>query len=441
MTREVPLRKRLEVLVRYVRGDPYDTITQATETSKGSVVNIVAEFRRGAVPGFQDLRQEVDALRELGVRLRKHGLSLPHAAVGLAFFQRLEELGIGPQAVEGWVDMCRKLSSADHPTEKVVDAAIRLLRAEAAAGLSYELVPHRFEERRAELAQLESSIEELRARLASGQRELRQVDEALAQKQKFVKAERRRLEEEVKQKLAQHDLTLEQVELLSRIVPEELRKAGLARQDVEKTIGQVRAFGSLAEATFRVEERKRLAEGRLAQTVQARAEAQKAVARLSSSVKGLKRQAARLGAEVSRKEMGVGELSRETEAMRADIDLVKRWLGFLSNPRQVASETLDGLMADFQDLSLRRKGWYEMRDVYGTIIWKSRLPPTTPEAEISEDLRRRTMEALLPIIEVDYEPGIRIVCHRCGGSASMRWPAILARPGRPAGPTTSPPAA
>ena len=259
MTREISGKKRLEVLVEFVRGENYDSIAEAKGVSKGTVANIVEEFRKGSVPGFEELAEEVDALRAVAVKLRKENLSIAQAALGLAFFEKLKELGVEPQMVETWVDMCQKLGSTDYPRERVVDAAVRLLRAEAEAGMSYELLPERFDQRAVELGQLESRVGELEARCAAAEAEAKREDAALAEKRKSADMEKSRLDKELRQHLAQQHLTLEQVETLSRLIPAEMRKAGLSPQDVDTLLGQAKALGSLSVALSQVEEEKRRA--------------------------------------------------------------------------------------------------------------------------------------------------------------------------------------
>lgn len=84
--REIPLKKRLEVLALYLRGLPYDSIVTNTGVSKGSVAAIVDELKAGKIPGFKDLRDVAEELRELSIKLKKQGLGASEARLGLTFF-------------------------------------------------------------------------------------------------------------------------------------------------------------------------------------------------------------------------------------------------------------------------------------------------------------------------------------------------------------------
>jgi len=63
----------------------YDKIANACGISKGSVVNIINEMKKGFYPEFDSLLGQVDVLRDLAVKLRKLGLKASQALLATVF--------------------------------------------------------------------------------------------------------------------------------------------------------------------------------------------------------------------------------------------------------------------------------------------------------------------------------------------------------------------
>jgi len=95
--KELTERKKVEILRLFLEGYSYDEIATKSDVSKGSVVNIVNDFRAGHFPAFSDVGDLVDTLRELSVELRRRGAGVSEALLGLAFFSRLDEMGVKPR--------------------------------------------------------------------------------------------------------------------------------------------------------------------------------------------------------------------------------------------------------------------------------------------------------------------------------------------------------
>ena len=97
---KIPVKKRMEVLNLYFKEWPYDKIAEACGVSKGSVVNVINELKRGLYPEFDDLLGQIDTLRNLAVELKKSGLKLSQALLATIFMRRLMRLGIEPSNIE-----------------------------------------------------------------------------------------------------------------------------------------------------------------------------------------------------------------------------------------------------------------------------------------------------------------------------------------------------
>ena len=70
-------RRHMNVIRLYIQGDSYQAIAQKSGVAKGSVVNVITMLKSGQFPAFRDNDDQVDALREVAVQLKRSGLSLP----------------------------------------------------------------------------------------------------------------------------------------------------------------------------------------------------------------------------------------------------------------------------------------------------------------------------------------------------------------------------
>lgn len=156
----IPMRIRMEVLTLYFAGFLYNEIVaemrrRGRQVSKGSVVNIVDELKKGVYPQFDLVLDQVEYLRQLAVALRKQGLSVSEASLGLTLFKRLIHLGVEPSRLEDWIRMCKRLSPPGYPVERFVKSALRLRELEEETGKSFAELVREYEDRHAGLEEFE----------------------------------------------------------------------------------------------------------------------------------------------------------------------------------------------------------------------------------------------------------------------------------------------
>jgi len=161
MSQVISPGKRRQALDLYMQGFSYDQIATETELSTGSVANIVREAKEGKFAELNDVREQIDGLRELSVELRKNNLKVSQALLGLSFYERISKLGIGPEALDSWIKMCHQISSPDYPIEEFVAAALRLKELERQKGMTYEALVEDYEAKTKALSAAESRTSEL----------------------------------------------------------------------------------------------------------------------------------------------------------------------------------------------------------------------------------------------------------------------------------------
>ena len=85
----ISARKTMNVVRLYMKGHPHQYIADRAGVSKGTVANIIDDLREGRFNAIENLSDQIDGLREVAVELRKSGLSLSQAAMGLSASREL----------------------------------------------------------------------------------------------------------------------------------------------------------------------------------------------------------------------------------------------------------------------------------------------------------------------------------------------------------------
>lgn len=120
---EISIRKRLNIVRLYLNGLSYQEIVSRAGVSKGTVVNVINELKEGQFPALEP-QEQVDALREIAVEVRRSGLSVSQAALGLSAFKGIESLGVPPRDLAGALELFRQLTPDGVDTRQFVAAAM-----------------------------------------------------------------------------------------------------------------------------------------------------------------------------------------------------------------------------------------------------------------------------------------------------------------------------
>ncbi len=248
--RELTQKKRLEIIRLFLNGDTFDRISTEADVGKGSVVNVVNELKAGRFPTLADVAELAEALRELSVEMKKKNIGVSQAVLGITFFSRLTELGIPPDKLSSWVDMCRKISPADTPLEEFTTAALELLRLSRETGESYESTAARWSKLRAEAGSLGRDVKNLDLKKKESETKLT----ALGSDYQRLSKEKQGLENNIKTKsircealkketnqleASRHQLNKQVAELDDKVkalrpAAKELERLGFRKDELEK---------------------------------------------------------------------------------------------------------------------------------------------------------------------------------------------------------------
>jgi DNA repair exonuclease SbcCD ATPase subunit len=159
--RQIPFQDKMEALELYLEGLSADKIVERTGISKGAVISIIRDAREGGYPEL-NLKNRVDELHKLAVRLRKESLDLAQAGLGFSFLEGLQDIGVEPEKMEEWIGFCSEISPS--PSDGFIPAAMELLWVERETGLSYNELASQVKELNDERQNLIDAVSNLKSK-------------------------------------------------------------------------------------------------------------------------------------------------------------------------------------------------------------------------------------------------------------------------------------
>ena len=96
---------REQTVKLFLQGVTYDDISWKLRTAKGSVVNIIDEFRDGKLSLPDDITDYVNELRRVVVDLKKHEVTVGQMRAFLRYHNRLKDLGEDDEGIESMLDV------------------------------------------------------------------------------------------------------------------------------------------------------------------------------------------------------------------------------------------------------------------------------------------------------------------------------------------------
>ena len=191
--RQLTYQAKMEALELYLQGLSANEIVAETGISKGAVISIIKDAREGKFPPLQ-LKDRIDGLHSLSVRLKKEELDLPQMKLGFSFLKRLQEMKVAPDKLNEWIELCSHISPV--PPSDFVPAAVELFQIEKETGKSYAEIATEAKELAAQWVKLTSEVRDLAEREVRA-KELRDEIEAGKREVDKFKAEKQALESAV----------------------------------------------------------------------------------------------------------------------------------------------------------------------------------------------------------------------------------------------------
>ena len=236
--RQIPFKAKMETIEFYLSGFSTNEIVAKTGISKGAVISILKDAREGKSPSLE-LKDRVDELHNLSVKLRKEGLELPEAKLGFTFLKRLQDLNVEPDKVKQWIEFCSEISPS--PPEGFVSAAMELLQVEKETGKNHIEIASEVKELSNQREKLMGEVEDLQTQAAKAKELKSQIEES---------------EKKVQKLGAQNEKLETNVNFLNKLLQERAEKLGISSDELEKKLGELVSLEN--EVTNRAEDKNRL---------------------------------------------------------------------------------------------------------------------------------------------------------------------------------------
>ena len=255
--KELTITQKLKVVKLFLTGLSYDEIAEQTGISKGSVVNIVNEFREGHLPLPPGMTEYIDQLRSLVVDMLKSNTTVSALKNYVKLHAKLQDMGVGGEQLEQWLDICQSIASKEVATNQFVQSALELAKATSGGGLSYAEVVADYNTKLDASKQLDKDIRQkkeeldlLRAQAKEEKKQandtLKSINKAIATAQETYQGQKKEIDYQLKQYMAQNQLSWGKVNLVMSLLQSEFTKADLTQDDIAGITKEISGIGSRA---------------------------------------------------------------------------------------------------------------------------------------------------------------------------------------------------
>lgn len=421
--REIEAGKRLRVVQLFLEGVSYEEISQRVGISKGSVVNVVEEFRDGDIDVSSNASAYIDMLRVVAVEIRKAGTNISQVMKCLPTYQKIEEMGATTEQVEQWLDTCRDLASPTASGSRLVDAAMELIRLSHETGRDYTELLADFDVKTVKMEQLKQAIVQAEARLNNtvrqneeqkdkACRELDTISKSIKTAHETFQKQKDSLKSELDNYLTRNKLDWKKVQLAVAMFDNEIARGGLSERYREVLAERLRSAGSLKNIVEQLIREKNQLEPDVKGLKQEKLKEAEAVKQMKQEWQQVKQS---LVADNQRR----NQLKEEMDALEAtsrqyDTAIADKHenlyvshliIGFLFAPKAISDRDLDNLVNMMITLRQQKLGIEPKRvtDEGGTVICQCQVPhisrfPKYDEAK-TDDIRIKLAYFLAPLVK------------------------------------------
>jgi len=266
--KELTITQKLKIIKLFFGGLSFDEIAGQAGVAKGSVVNIVNEFREGNLPLPPGMTEFIDELRTLTVDMKKSGTTVPALKNYVKLHAKLQDMGVGGEQLEQWLDICQSIASKEVATSQFVQSALELAKATSGSGLSYADVVADYSAKLGASKQLDEDIgqkkkelDQLRAQVKEEKKQandtLKSINEAIATAQETYQKQKKEIDAQLKEYMAQNQLSWQKVKLVTSVLGSEFAKADLTQDDIAGITKEISDIGSRAAYLKKLGERKK----------------------------------------------------------------------------------------------------------------------------------------------------------------------------------------
>ena len=311
--RQITFQAKMGALELYLQGLSANEIVAKTGISKGAVISILRDAREGNFPRLE-LRDRIDELHNLSVKLRKEGLELPEAKLGFTFLKRLRDMNVEPDKIKQWIEFCSEISPS--PPEEFVPAAMELLQIEKETGKSHADIASEVKELSNQRGKLMGEVKDLQTQAAKAEELKSQIEES---------------EKKVQKLRAQNEKLETNVNFLSKLLQKRAEELGISSDELEGKLRELVSIGS--EVTNRAKDKNRL-EGEIEALTERQEKLSSRMEKATSDFQGDIKLIRKMRDELTQIAEMKGRYEQEIENMEWAVKV----LPFLSDPDKVKDD-------------------------------------------------------------------------------------------------------
>ncbi len=400
--RELSMHKKSKVIRLFLNGLAYDETAQQMGISKGSVVNIISDFREGVLLLPPGLTKYVDALRQLVVDLRKSNTSVSQAISCIRIHAKLQGMGVPREHIEEWLDICQEIASSSSSSKEFVSAALELAQLISDNGLTYSELNsqywfklHSMKELDGEIEQGRNELNRIRQDREEARTELDSVQKAVATAKKNFHTQKAELESQQEKYLVENKLSWKKIKLVESTLNSGLLANGLKEEQIEGLREQITATGSLIMVMTQLKQRKKSLQAEIDALSTYYEHYTRKISELAYSREQLeisilqkKDEKGKLETGLESKTAELVEVEREIIGKTTSLYISHLIIDFLSNSGSITDYDLDRLVDMMIALRQNRLGVEpkQVTDANGKVICQCQVP------RISTDLKAHEID-------------------------------------------------
>ncbi|MFC2003506.1 hypothetical protein ACFLV4_06160 [Chloroflexota bacterium] len=426
--KELTTGQKAKVIKCFFSGLTYDDIVQQLGIAKGSVVNIVDEFREGYLTVPPGMTEYLDELRKLVVDMKKNDTTVTQLTGYIKLHAKLKEMGVSSEQANEWLEICQGIATPTVPSNNFVKAALELAQLTSSNGLSYaELIDdynakldastklgQDIGHKKDELSQIKTQFKEDQQQATEV---LNSINKAITTAQDTLQKQKKDLDSQLNDYMAQNQISWEKVNSVTAIVNSELANKGFGKDDTVKISKDIAEAGSLLSYVKQMESERNELANEVSQLSEKEAELEASVGSLNRLNEGLtaallgftqKKQA--LNNEVEEREDRLAQLQDDIAGCTDVICITDFIMGTLLNPDSMTNQDIEQLTRFILYVRQHRLGIdrEKVKVVDGQLACECKVPrwyfdPGNYEVDM-EKVRRQLAICLAPIVQSDFMP-------------------------------------
>ncbi len=377
--RSINVQMKQRVIRLFLLGSSYDEIVIETGVSKGTVVNIIEDFRKGKMRLPCSMSEYVDFLRKTAVDLKKNQLNLSKLDVYIRIHNKIKQMGVNESEVEEWLSVSQSISETGVSNSSFVNCALELARLESREKVKYEESIEKYKAKLESLGSLNKEVEKANSELHRLKGETKK-SEGVLRSVKERTEELRRIHGEEKAKLdkylEQSGMSWDMVNLAKAVLDEKLGGSGLTNEAVNEIEKQITAAGSLRTYVESLDRKKKRLENQVRDLSSQVGEYQEQVGSSALKIHSINR-------NLHSKQQELASIEEQTANCIENLYVSKLILDFLFATDGLGAMDLNNLVEMMIGLRQKRLGVEPkvVTDPNGKIICRCQVPHITTAFE------------------------------------------------------------